>query len=368
MTNTMADTSSRRFTKPCCTPIRVAVVVAVATAGFAGHVHAQAGDAEKRQVSVREIWRTYGDPGFGEVRGMAAWPDGTVWVGDNRLAEVSEVSADGRRVRVVLSEGEGPREVGRVHRLDALPNGGMIVRTSSHYHFFGPDKRLRKRRPRTASVWLWGFAAAPDGGFIQSGGYGSQASNELARYSVHRYDDNGDHQRSWHPAVDHDDWEIVRSASGGAISVTPQGGLLVSDAAPFRITRYADLNGNGAQLIIEDESIVSSAELERAVVRGSNNSIRYTEGWNKSVYVGELGNAHILNVSFFWPDDGGEDERAHTLWVVVSPDGEVVARTRVNAGYRVWNVTPDGYYLASLWDYDEFQFAAVKLEVSVSEP
>lgn len=353
---------------PLVTPIRVAVVVAVATAGLVDHVYAQSDDAERHQVSVREIWRTYGDPGFGEVRGMAAWPDGTVWIGDNRLAEVSEVSADGRRVRVVLSEGEGPREVGRVHRLDALPDGGMIVRTSNHYHFFGPDKRLRKRRPREASVWLWGFAATPDGGFIQSGGYGAQASSESARYSVHRYDDNGDHLGSWHPALDHKDWETVRSASGGAISVTGRGGLLVSDAAPFRITRYADLNGNGARLIIEDESIVSSAELEKAVVRGPNNSIRYTEGWNKSVYVGELQNGHILNVSFFWPDDSGDDEQAHTLWVVVSPDGKVLARTRINAGYRVWNVTSDGHYLASLWDYDKFQFAAVKLEVSISEP
>ena len=364
---TAAMAPPRKPLPPLIRPIILAAFTAAATQAFPAHIHAQP-DEQRLEVSVREVWRTYGDPGFGDVRGMAAWPDGTVWIGDNRLAEVSEVSADGQQVRVVLTEGEGPREVGRVQRIDALPGGGAIVLTSNHFHFFGPDKRLLRRRTSDASVWLWGFAATPDGGFIQSGGYGTNASDDRARYSVHRYDDDGDHVRSFHPALAHADWELVRSASGGAVSITPNGGLLVSDGAPFRITRYDDLDGNGARLIVEDESVVSSAELEKAVVRGPNNSIRYTEGWNKSAFVHELPDGHILNVAFFWRDRSKEGDRAHSLWVVVSPDGQVVGRTRVDTGYRVWNATPDGHYLASFWDDDTFQYAAVKLEVSIGKP
>ncbi len=26
------------------------------------------------EVSVREVWRTYGDPGFAQIRGMVQWP------------------------------------------------------------------------------------------------------------------------------------------------------------------------------------------------------------------------------------------------------------------------------------------------------
>ncbi len=322
----------------------------------------QLGGEHQLKVSVREVWSTYGDPGFATPRGMAQWPDGTVWIGDNRLSEVSEVSADGTSVRVVLREGEGPREVDRVHHIDTFDRGGAVILGGSRVHFYRANKRLRRRGPDNP-VWKWGFATTSDGGYVISGGYGIVETHELARFSVHRYDGRGRHVTSWHPVADHDDWETRRSASGGPLAITRDGGLLVSEAAPFRITRYADLEGNGARLIIEDEGILSSSELDRAVTRGPGSRISYTNAWSKSVYVGEMEDGNILNVAVFYPEE--EDARAWSSWMVVSPNGEVMAHTRVTKGYHVWNDAPGGHYLATYWDHETSQSAAVKLEVTI---
>lgn len=111
-------------------------------AACAGSATAQTKGDYPLQLSIREMWTTPGDPGFASIGGMAQWPDGTVWVGDRRLAEVSEVSGDGSSVRVILREGEGPGEVQRVHRIDMLPGGGAVVMTGSNYEIFGPEKRF----------------------------------------------------------------------------------------------------------------------------------------------------------------------------------------------------------------------------------
>lgn len=316
------------------------------------------------QISIREIWTTSGDPGFGSIRGMAQWPDGTVWVGDRQLAEVSEVSVDGSQVRVVLREGEGPGEVERVHRIDMLPRGGAVVMTSNNYEIFGSDKRFLRRVRYLSSVWIWGFEPTPGGGFLLSGGYGISEDDELAKYAVHHYDRDERHLTSWHAAADHTDWEVVRSASGGPVAFTAEGGVLVSDAAPFRITRYEDLRGNGGIVVVEDESILSSSQLDRAIVRRSDNRLTYTSRWSKSFYVGELADGNILNVILEYPEN--PDDPNTSRWVIVTPDGDIVAATRIPRPYRVWNDTPEGHYLASYWDSRSLQTLAAKLEVTIT--
>ena len=245
-----------------------------------------------------------------------------------------------------------------------LPSGDAVVLSRNSYEIFRADKSFRKRQRKLSPVWIWGFLATPDAGFLLSGGYGYVKDDELAKYAVHRHDQRGRHLGSWHPAVDHDDWAVVRSTSGGAVALTRDGGLLVSDAAPFRITKYSDLEGNGGRTIVEDESVLSSAELDRAVTRTPGNSVSYTDAWSKSFFVGELPSGNILNVILEFPEDPANPQTS--LWVIVTPDGNIVAKTRIAKGYRVWNDTPDCHYLASYWDDSSLQFLAAKLEVTIT--
>lgn len=345
-------------------PRTVAVVGLLVAGLWTGPVFVAGQDREPLEVAVTEVWSTGDSAAFGFPGGMAQWPDGTVWVGDDRLAEVYEISADGNRTRVVLREGDGPREVSRVDWVVPSPMGGVVIYDNRRVGFFDADKRLRRRAPRPAGIWSWGFAATPDGGFVISGGVDWDREHELAQYAVHRYDRRARHVKSWHPTVDHDDWEVVRSTSGGPVALTRDGGLLVSDAAPFRITRYADLEGGGEQLVVEDESIVASSELDRAVTRGPRQSVSYTSAWSKSSFVHEMEDGRILNVVSVFPEN--EDEPSHSLWVVVSSDGRVLARTRISKHYRVWSATRDGRFLATYWDDEKLQFFAVKVAVAVS--
>lgn len=316
------------------------------------------------EVEVKEAWSTFGDPGFGYPQGMLQWADGTVWVGDEQTSEVWELSGDGAAARRVLREGEGPGELRYVHRIVPHRDGGAVVHDSRGFLFFGADKKFTRQMRWPVPIWSTDLVAIPDGNLIVSGAFGNE-DHELARWAVHRIDRRrGWHVKSWHPAADHKQWTTVRETSGGPIALTGDGGLLVSDRAPFRIVRYSDLMGGGAQLVIEDEGVVSASELDRAVTYTSN-SFRTTTAWTQSVFVHEMEDGDILNVVVVHPEEPA-GARATTEWLVVSPDGRMLARTPVAKAYYVWNAAPDGHYLATYWDYDSLQFAVAKLEVVVS--
>ena len=314
------------------------------------------------EVRVREVWRTFGDPGFGWPRGMLQWPDGTVWVGDNQVSEVAEVSADGVEMKRILRRGDGPGELRQVHRIVAYRDGGIVIQGTRGFSFFGADRKFQRRLIWPVSMDTRGLVATPDGDLIASGGFGHE-DHELARYAVHRFDSRrGRHVESWHAVADHQRWETVRYTSGGALAVTGDGGLLVSDAAPFRITRYADLFGNGAQVVIEDQDVVSALELNRAVTYGPNNYKKYSSAWTRSVFVDEFEDGNILNVVRVSLEDEGPPT---SEWLVISPEGSILARTPMAKGYEVQNATLDGHYLATYWDDAASMDAAVKLELVV---
>lgn len=341
----------------CCT----------ATLGTAGKPTAavvQEASSHPLEVRVREVWSTYGDPGFGQPRGMLQWPDGTVWIGDYDASEVWELSADGSESKRVLREGEGPGELARVDLIVPYREGGVVVQDNRGFLFFGPDKRFVRQMKWGGPIWLRDMVAAPNGDLIVVGGFAYE-DHEQARWAVHRLDRRrGWPVKSWHPVADHRRWQTVRETTGSPAALTRDGGLVVSDAAPFRITRYSDLMGRGAQLVIEDEDVVSASERDRAVTYLPD-GVRVTTAWTRSVFVHELEDGSILNVVKVFPQEPA-DAKTSSEWLVVSPDGRILARTPVARGYRVWSATPDGRYLATYWDYDSLQFAAAKLEARVS--
>lgn len=309
-------------------------------------------DRGPQTVGVREVWRTNIASGFDYVGGMASWPDGTIWVGDGRNVELWELRPDGSQQRNVTWANSESGRVGQVNRISVANDSLFII-----LGYVGIDVGTRRRPEAARHVQLprfsmWGFAATADGGFILSGG--GYPGDDFFDHSVHRYDALGNRVNSWHSVFPHDDWVATRRLSGGALGLTASGDLLVSDVAPFRITKYVGLDPASPSLVVEDESIVSSAELTRALAP-DNPKVTFQFRWNRSTFVGEMPDGNILNVGLYY----GRRGRPYSLWTVVTPGGDILASTRHDKAYDVWGRAPDGTYLAS-YDGD-----AIKLEVSL---
>lgn len=296
------------------------------------------GNRGPQSVRLREVWRTSIDADFGVATGMIEWPDEKIWIADGRSGSIWEVQSDGSRPRTV-SWHSGENAAQGINGIVRVGSDGLAV--------FGRDEVASgargngvDRRAKIPNIWTWGRLGLPDGGFILSGG--AYEGDPGHGYSVHRYDQFGDHVQSWHPEHEHADWRAVRRLSGGPVSVTGTGDLLVSDVAPFRITRYSQMDGSTPVLVVEDAEVISPTELERALAPDRPN-ITYQERWNRSRYVGETINGNILNVAWMYSARG----QPFSLWTVVTPQGVMLASTSYENSYNVWGRTKAGEYLAS---------------------
>ena len=310
-------------------------------------------DRGPQTVGIREVWRTNIASGFDNVGGMAAWPDGTIWVGDSRNLELWELRPDGSQPRAITWANSESERVDWISRVSVANDSLFLV-----WGYGGIDVGMRTRPGAARHFQLprfsaWGFAGTADGGFVISGG--GYPSDDFFDHSVHRYDGLGNRVNSWHSVFPHDDWRATRRLSGGALGLTASGDLLVSDVAPFRITKYVGLDPASPSLVVEDESIISSAELTRALAP-DDPQVTFQFRWHRSTFVGEMPDGNILNVSLYY----GRRGRPYSLWTVVTPRGDILASTRHDKAYDVWSRVPDGTYLAS-YDGD-----ALKLEVSLS--
>jgi len=110
----------------------LAPALALATAAVAAdvpHVQGGAKPAGPAQTLVlRELWRAGGEESeliFGNIAGVLAGPDGTLYVLDSQLSQVSVFAPDGRFLRTVGREGDGPGEARRPSGLLLLPDGAL---------------------------------------------------------------------------------------------------------------------------------------------------------------------------------------------------------------------------------------------------
>ena len=163
-----------------------------------------------------------------------------------------------------------------------------------------------------------GFTALANGDYVVA--YGQYPDDPHVDYALHRYEADGNHVASWHPAFRDEDWVRVTQFSGGPITVTVSGDLLLSELAPFRITRYLHAMGDSAVTIAEDEGIVSAAEFERAMPAPGVTQFQ----WSHSVYIDEMPSGRILNVVEAYPGNRLDPEMH---WMVLSSEGEVLGRT-----------------------------------------
>lgn len=355
---------SRRSTESGSLGLVVAVVVSlhvVATSGcqpdmglIRGTGQAQTSVKEHGPMSVQvvEMWRTDVHADFHALAGMAAWRNGTVWVGDGENAEVWELQPDGSQARKVTWRASATNGLDEIRHLSVVGDSAFLILGRDELEMAKADAS-GARHVELPPMQTWSFVALGDGGFVVGGG--AYPGDPNYGHSVHRFDVHGTLAASWHPGFKHEDWRVANYLTGSAVGLTTDGDLLVSDLAPFRITRYMQLDPGRPVRIVVDEDVISSSELIRATAPESPGTL-YQFRWTRSMYVGETTDGDILNVALYYSDRRG---RPYSLWTVVTPEGTILASTLHDKAYRVWDRTRTGAYLAS---YDGY---AMTLAVSV---
>ena len=288
-------------------------------------------DLDSSRVRIRELWGVaLGDsinPG-----GIAAWDDGTIWIANGSDESIWAMPAGGGALEPVRGHDEAPFDPQHSLAVARVPGGGLLIGSYRGVTVF--EKRggqgVFTGFPRQK---ITGLAVFENGDYVVS--HGQYPNDPHVEYSIHRYELSGHHIASWHPAFLHDEWSIVTAFSGGPVAITRDGDVLFSELAPFRITRYVGGLGDSSMVIVEDETSVSSSEFDEAIVPDGS---RYRTLGTKSVFVDEMEDGGILNVV--------RHGRRESRWIVVSPDGRIIARTRFDQAYWKISRSGPGRYLA----------------------
>jgi len=290
-------------------------------------------------VRIEELWHL-DVAGVGGVSGLATWRDGTIWIGVGRSEAIWEASPGGKDLRRVRGDSTAPYRPGHTLHITRAPDGGMLVFSrNGKTHFSARDVQGDFREFHRSAVI--GAAVFDNGDYVVS--HGQYPGDPAVEHAVHRYDRSGQHVASWHPAFPHDQWPVVVAFSGGPVAVTRDGDLLFSERAPFRITRYFGGTGDSSAVVVENETILSSSEMDSTPGPDGSYHLR----WSRSVFLDEMNDGTILNV-IHKPKPRSRAWRS--LWVAVAPDGQILARTRFDKAY--WPISPSGpgRYLAVTGD------------------
>lgn len=84
----------------------------------------------ERTLHLEEVWRVDTDDEeelIGTITAALAGPDGTVWLADNQLGQVLVYSAEGRHLKTLSRQGEGPGEIDGPMQLLWMPGGGLGI-------------------------------------------------------------------------------------------------------------------------------------------------------------------------------------------------------------------------------------------------
>ncbi len=282
------------------------------------------------RVHIESLWQRDLSEWLEFPGGMAMWHDDLIWIGDARSEQVWELDPDSRNLRLARADDGDPGGPGNTIAMAFAPGHGMYVLGRNGIAIYPERTGEPIFHPMNRSE-VRGFATFVDGSYLIA--YGQYPDDPHVEYALHRYDRNGQHIASWHPAYDDPDWVRVTHFSGGPVAVTRSADLLFSALAPFRIIRYAQGLGDSAVLLVEDEEIISASEFQRA--HPSPGTIQFQ--WSHSTYLDEMTDGRILNVATMYPDQGREPQMH---WMVLSDEGDVVARTIFDGLH--WVAAPSG--------------------------
>lgn len=274
-------------------------------------------DTGPTAMRLEEVWRRDVSEWVDSFGGVAVWSDGVIWIGERRSERIWELTGGHGSVRLVRSDGEATDEPGGTLGMAFAPKHGMYILSRNGVTVV-PARGSTAAFSEAHRGGARGFAVLANGDYVVA--YGQYPDDPHVDYALHRYSAGGNHIGSWHPAFQDKDWVRVTQFSGGPITVTGSGDLLLSELAPFRIIRYLDGMGNRAVVIAEDEDIVSAAEFERAMPEPGVTQFQ----WSHSIYIDEMPDGRILNILEAYPADRLDPEMH---WIVLSSEGEILGRT-----------------------------------------
>ena len=286
-------------------------------------------------LRLEEVWRHDVSDRIDSFGGVAAWGDGVIWIGEGRSERIWELTGGGGSVRLVRDDGEAAEGPGGTLGMAFAPQHGMYILARNGVTIV-PARGSAAAFSETHRGAARGFAVLANGDYVVA--YGQYPDDPHVDYSLHRYGAGGNHVASWHPAFQDEDWVRVTQFSGGPVAVTASGDLLLSELAPFRITRYLDAMGDSAVTVAEDEEIVSASEFERAMPVPGVMQFQ----WSHSVYIEEMPDGRILNVVEAYPENRLEPEMH---WLVLSSEGELLGQTSFDEFHWVAARTGPSTYL-----------------------
>jgi hypothetical protein len=307
--------------------------------------------ASPQRLQVMERWSTGSaarQVEFGSIGGMTEHLDGRIWISDPINRVVVALTADGARPERVALPGRGPGEVEGPDLLATHPRIGTGVYDVAQriVHLFGSDGRFsRGIFIRNVIYFPKGFAFLPTGEFVISGGIEGNPG------TVHLHDANGALVRSWHPGPSTENPRARLMVGGGAVSITREGRILFSQAAPHEVVLYAT-TGRRIRRLASETGLLRSIGDDFISERGH----RRTFDWNfsRSVAVFEMPGGLILNV--VWNNDEN-----WSLWQVYERGGRRIHQIRVRRAYRPWALASNGDVLASYAHAETDEQIAVRL-------
>ena len=281
-------------------------------------------DLDGVRVSLEVLWRSSLQGRVERIGALAVWDDGVIWIGGGRGGGIWELEPTNGEIRRVDTRLPSDYQPGRTLQMARQPNGGLLVLSRNGV------TRFRHRQDEGVFVpghreKAGGIASMPSGDYVIS--HVRNAHLAGPRYALHRYRQDGTHLGGWHPVFDHYDWRIVEEFSGGPVTVTTEGDLIVSEASRFRITRYARGMPDSAHVVSVDDGIVPEAAIQEAIRPDG-----WLTSWTRSLFVDQWEDGCIMNVVREVNREGRRGA-IHNLWVVVEPGGEIVARSRFAENY-----------------------------------
>jgi hypothetical protein len=161
-------------------------------------------------VELKEMWRVGGEsdededlPIFGMIKDVERDEGGTVYVLDSQLSHVVVLAPDGRWLRTIGREGEGPGELRRPGIVTLLPNDLLGV-------FMGSPIRIAMFERSGGPVGTMRLAEGSDGVAPRIEGV-ALAGDHLVIHAIQlRYDDDHERQTHYLCSIDGDGNEMVR--------------------------------------------------------------------------------------------------------------------------------------------------------------